>query len=57
MAFPGPSHFPVREMAIGTTSYFFLSIASITEAAERVDISCSPDLPPKTTPTRSFLVN
>jgi hypothetical protein len=41
-------------MAIGTTSYFWRSIASITEAAERIDTSCSPDRPPKITPMRSF---
>jgi hypothetical protein len=50
----GDSHFPPRDMAIGRTSYFLRSIDSITEAAERTDTSCSPDLPPKITPTRSF---
>ena len=39
---------------MGTTSYLDLSIASITERAERTDTSCSPDRPPKIMPTRSF---
>jgi hypothetical protein len=50
----GDSHFPSRVIAIGRTSYFFRSIASITEAAERIETSCSLDLPPKITPTRSL---
>src|SRR5689334_7745381 len=37
------------------TSYLFLSICSITVRADRIAISCSPDRPPKITPTRSFI--
>jgi hypothetical protein len=51
----GPSQFPSFVIAIGTTSYFVLSIASMTERAERTDTSCSPDRPPKITPMRSFV--
>src|SRR5262245_4537605 len=50
----GPvSQRPSLVMAIGTTSKRAGSNAPITVAAERSDTSCSPDLPPYTTPTRS----
>src|SRR5438270_3863637 len=52
----GASQFPSLVMAMGTTSYLDLSIASITERAERTDTSCSPERPPKITPMRSFVV-
>src|SRR6266498_3378014 len=51
----GPSHFPSRVMATGTMSYLSGSSASMTERAERIDTSCSPERPPKITPMRSFL--
>src|SRR5687767_11192244 len=51
----GGSHFPSFVIAIGTTSNFFRSILSMIARAERMEISCSPDRPPKITPTRSFL--
>ena len=41
-------------MPMGTTSYFSLSIALRTEAAERSETSCSPLRPPNRIPTRSF---
>ena len=44
-------------IAIGSTSYFFLSIASISALADRIETSCSPDWPPKITPKRSFFAN
>src|SRR5947209_20268886 len=50
----GASQFPSLVMAMGTTSYLDLSIASITDRAERTDTSCSPERPPKITPMRSF---
>src|SRR5207253_3599778 len=52
----GASQFPSLVMAMGTTSYLDLSIASITDRAERTDTSCSPERPPKITPMRSFLL-
>src|SRR5207244_1138435 len=55
-AFAGASQFPSLVIAMGTTSYFVRSIASITALAERSETSCSPERPPKITPTRSFLV-
>src|SRR5262245_34047605 len=51
----GLSHLPELSIAIGTTSYLLLSICSITVFAERTAISCSPERPPKITPTRSFI--
>ena len=48
------SQWPVLAMPMGTTSYFFLSMAARTEAAERSETSCSPERPPKMIPTRSF---
>src|SRR5262249_8881379 len=53
-AAPGASQFPSLVIAIGITSYFDLFIAAITAAAERIETSCSPERPPKTTPMRSF---
>lgn len=53
----GASHFPSLVMAMGMTSNFFRSMASMTAVAERMDISCSPDRPPKMRPTRSFFDN
>src|SRR6202030_854566 len=43
-------HRPSRPIPIGTISYRFGSIADITVSAERSEISCSPDRPPKSTP-------
>src|SRR2546421_12126061 len=57
VASDGESHFPSFVMAIGTTSYLSASIASITARAERTETSCSPERPPKITPTRSFFIN
>src|SRR6266704_4307191 len=51
-AFAGASQFPSLVIAMGTTSYFLRSIASITARAERSETSCSPERPPKITPTR-----
>ena len=45
---------PSLAMPMGTSSKRLLSIAAITEAAPARDTSCSPERPPKTTPTRSF---
>ena len=42
----GDSQRPSRVMASGTTSYFSRSIASMTERAERIETSCSPERPP-----------
>src|SRR5204862_6353550 len=50
----GASQFPSLVIAMGMTSYFDLSIASMTELAERIETSCSPERPPKITPMRSF---
>src|SRR5438067_1543257 len=47
-------HFPSGVMPMGMTSYFFLSSASMMDAAETRETSCSADLPPKTTPTLSL---
>src|SRR5882672_4354240 len=41
-------------MAIGTISYLPRSRALITDSAERSETSCSPERPPKITPTLSF---
>src|SRR4051794_18920028 len=43
-------------MPIGTTSYFCLSMALSTEAAESRETSCSPLRPPKSIPTLSFFI-
>jgi hypothetical protein len=43
-------------IAIGTTSYLAGSIFSMTVLADLIAISCSPDRPPKITPTRFFIV-
>src|SRR6266705_4481504 len=45
---------PSLVIPIGTTSYFSLSRFAITEVAEASDTSCSPERPPKTSPTRIF---
>src|SRR5690349_12935721 len=52
--FAGGSHFPSFVIAIGTTSNFFRSMLSMIARAERMETSCSPERPPKITPTRSF---
>src|SRR5262249_33579193 len=57
VACAGGSHLPCLGIATGSISYFFLSIASMIAAAERMETSCSPDLPPKIIPTRRFLAN
>src|SRR5581483_3506242 len=44
---------PSLPIATGTTSYRAGSSARITCHAERSDTSCSPDRPPKSTPTRT----
>src|SRR5881409_2172156 len=43
-------------MPIGTTSYLFRSRALRTDSADLNDTSCSPDRPPKITPTRIFFI-
>src|SRR6202007_3347536 len=50
------SHRPSLVMPMGTTSYFSLSIALTTDAAESNDTSCSPLRPPNRTPTRRFFM-
>ena len=45
---------PSRVMPIGTISNRSGSIARMMVCAERSETSCSPERPPKTTPTRSF---
>src|SRR6266481_3369584 len=47
---------PSFVMPMGTTSYFVLSTAFTTEAADSNDTSCSPLRPPKRMPTRSFAI-
>src|SRR6476659_6189450 len=47
---------PSLVMPIGTTSYFCLSIALSTDAAESNETSCSPLRPPKRIPTLSFFI-
>jgi hypothetical protein len=47
---------PSFVMPMGTTSYFVLSIAFRTDAADSNDTSCSPLRPPKRMPTRSFAI-
>src|SRR5260221_1128921 len=46
---------PSCVMPMGTMSYFSGSSARITDAAEATDTSCSPERPPKMTPTCSLL--
>src|SRR5262249_21606043 len=48
------SHLPCLVIAIGTTSYLLRSSALIMDSAERSETSCSPERPPKMTPTFSF---
>src|SRR3954471_18553448 len=50
------THRPSLVMPIGTTSYFSLSIASSTDAADSSEISCSPLRPPNRIPTRNFFI-
>src|SRR3990167_192669 len=50
----GGSQWPDLSIPIAMTSYLFLSIASATFLAERREISCSADLPPKRRATRIF---
>src|SRR5260370_7842348 len=45
---------PSLVIPIGTTSYFSLSRFAITDVADASDTSCSPERPPKTSPTRIF---
>src|SRR6266545_166727 len=52
---PPTSQRPSLPMPMGTTSKRERSIAAMTEAAPAKDTSCSPDRPPNTMPTRSFL--
>ena len=46
------SQWPSLVIPIGTTSYRVVSIAGEVDAADASDTSCSPERPPKTTPTR-----
>src|SRR6266446_8864069 len=55
-AFADINQRPSLVMPIGTTSYLALSIALMTDSADRRDTSCSPERPPKITPILSFLV-
>jgi hypothetical protein len=41
---------------IGTASYFSVSNARITEAAEANETSCSPERPPNRIPIRNLLL-
>src|SRR5579864_6731423 len=51
---PAPtSQWPSLVMPMGTASYLSGSRPRITEAAEARETSCSPDRPPKRTPTRN----
>src|SRR5215470_1121771 len=54
MGSPPTSQRPSRVMPMGTGSKRSRSMAASTEAALARDTSCSPDSPPKMTPTRSF---
>src|SRR5581483_4841851 len=49
---PVRSQAPSRVMPRGTTSYFSGSSAAMIDFAEASDTSCSPERPPKITPTR-----
>src|SRR5262245_57408305 len=51
---PPTSRRPSLPRPMGTSSNRLRSIAAITEAAPASETSCSPERPPKTTPTRSF---
>src|SRR5580698_5024886 len=55
-ASPEVTHLPCLVMPRGTTSYLVLSMDLRMEAAERREISCSPERPPKRMPMRSFLL-
>src|SRR5215471_17655778 len=55
MDLPGLSHFPSCVIPMGTTSYLSGFSDRNTDSADRSEISCSPDRPPKTTPTRIFI--
>src|SRR6058998_1097091 len=50
---PPTTQRPSRPIPMGTTVWPRRSSAAITEAAEASETSCSPDRPPKITPTRS----
>ena len=50
---PPTTQRPSRPMPMGTTVWPRCSSAAITDAAEASETSCSPDRPPKITPTRS----
>src|SRR5262249_12029909 len=50
------SHLPSWLIVIGTASYLLRSIAFRMDSAERSDTSCSPDLPPRITPTLIFFI-
>src|SRR6266516_4656291 len=43
-------------MPIGTTSYFERSMDLRIDSADRSETSCSPERPPKITPTRIFFM-
>src|SRR4030042_5281873 len=49
------THRPSWVIPMGTTSYFSVSSALMTDVAETSETSCSPERPPKMTPTLSFL--
>src|SRR5262245_24921228 len=49
---PPTTQRPLRAMPIGTTAWPRSSSAAMTDAADASDTSCSPERPPKTTPTR-----
>jgi hypothetical protein len=49
---PPTTQRPSRVMPMGTTRWPPRSRAAMTEAAEARDTSCSPERPPKMTPTR-----
>src|SRR5215469_3442133 len=50
------SHRPSCVMPIGTTSYLLRSMALRIDSADLKDTSCSPDRPPKMTPTRILFI-
>ena len=52
---PCNSHVPSRLIPIAATSYLERSSAPITDLADSSDTSCSPDRPPRTTPTLILL--
>src|SRR6266478_676230 len=55
-AFLAASQWPSAVIPIGTTSYFERSMDLRIDSADRNETSCSPDLPPKITPTRVFFI-